>query len=191
MNYPHLQKLAQHIFITGHSGSGKSTLAQQLHEELGLPVYPMDYNPNIRAYVKQLRAADPNKLGFPSDDPEALVAIRKAMQDVEGLSYPHIVEGTQIAWAPEHWPGNRLIYVDTPLLQIIRQRLKRDRLKGKHLPVGSRTAKERAAITRRLFEALSVPLEDVAKYPETERMRPRREFAELLAKLNQESTTKK
>jgi hypothetical protein len=45
------------------------------------------------------------------------------------LPQPHIIEGTHILVAPELTTGYRRILVDTPLLQIIRQNLARDRAK--------------------------------------------------------------
>ena len=190
MKYPNLQKLAQHTFVTGLSGSGKTTLAYQLAEELGLPIYKLDDDPHVRAHFDRLKEIDPNRPGFPVGDPESLSVIHKTMQNVKRLKDPHVVEGVQIAHVPEYWPGNRLIYVDTPPRQVIRQRLKRDRTKGKDIPIGSAAARERAAIAKLLIKEMLKPLEDVSNYPEVERMRPSSAFAKALRERKQKEKNK-
>ena len=175
MQYPNLQKLAQHILVTGYSGSGKSTLAAQLASELGLPIHKLDDDPNVRAYFK-----NPNNFVFSKEDPEAVTALNNMVQNVKALSEPHIVEGTQVAYVPEYWPGNRLIYVDTPPTQVVRQRLARDRAKGKDVSPGSAKARQRALIAKLLIKEMEQPFNDVQAYPEVERMRPNREFAKKL-----------
>jgi hypothetical protein len=80
------------------------------------------------------------------------------------LPEPHIIEGTHILVAPELTTGHRRILVDTPLLQIIRQHLARDRAKYTEDPAqyaernagtpGSAAARERALRARQSYEGL-------------------------------------
>jgi hypothetical protein len=67
----------------------------------------------------------------------------------------------------------------------VRQRLARDRAKGKDAPIGSVNARKRALIARLLIKEMLKPLEDVAAYPDTERMRPSRNFAMQLREKKQ------
>ena len=52
---------------------------------------------------------------------------RQLVQEAIKLPQPHIIEGTYVLAAPELTTGHRRILIDTPLHQIIRQHLARDR----------------------------------------------------------------
>lgn len=163
------------MLVTGFSGSGKTTLAQQLAEELGLPIHYLDQDPHVKAHFKK-----PEHFVFNREEPSSQVTLSKMVSNIKKLKTPHIIEGTQVAYIPEYWPGNRLIYVDTPIRQIIRQRLARDRAKGKDVPIGSSNAKERASIAKLLIKEMSKQFDEVINYPEVERMRPNSIFAKAL-----------
>ncbi len=184
--YKNLRKLAEtvppvgHVFVTGHSGSGKTTLARQLKDKLGLPVYTMDDDPYMLAHKIKRRQVDKHKPLFPPGDEEARQVILNIFKNIQKLKEPHIVEGAQIAHAPEFWPGNRLIYVDLPERQLVRQRLKRDREQGEIIPPGSAAARRRAEKAKDFMRAMNKALQQVAAYPEVERMRAEREYTRKL-----------
>src|SRR5437899_11423765 len=93
---------------------------------------------------------------------------RHLVQEAVTLPPPHIIEGTHILTAPELTTGHRRILVDTPLHQIIRQSLARDRAKYAEDPAryadryagapGSAGLRPRALLAREIYERLRLEL---------------------------------
>ena len=91
---------------------------------------------------------------------------------------PHIIEGTHILAAPEVTTGHRRILVDTPLHQIIRQHLARDRAKYAEDPTryadrhagapGSAAARQRALRARQIYAGLRPEIDAFRHLPEVE-----------------------
>jgi hypothetical protein len=112
------------------------------------------------------------------------------VQEAVRLHQPHIIEGTHILTAPELTTGHRRILVDTPLHQIIRQFLARDRAKYAEDPIryadrdagvpGSAVARQRAARARQIYESLRPELDAFRRLPGVE-MVPRRAFTTWLS----------
>ena len=168
----------KHVLVTGHSGSGKTTLSKQLAEELGLPLFGLDDDPRWDKLITDPEMDDVarNTPGTPANI--RFNKVRKQMVlDALARVKPHVIEGTQIAGSPEVWKDHRLVHVDTPELQVVRQRLGRDRLKphraGK-MPPGSPMARERARIARVMIAGMRDELAQVAKDPRWERMRAKK-----------------
>lgn len=171
-------KKLNHILVTGHSGSGKSTLANQLAEETGYPIIHMDDEPDIKSWWSGNK--DNEYLSPSSSDFDKFEKIKRrvVINAVNRLTTPSIIEGTQVAAAPEVWSKYRRIFVDTPQRTVVRQRLARDRERGDYgvmLP-GSRVARLRAGIAKRIMHTLDPEMEAYRSYPGTELMRP--SFAE-------------
>ena len=111
---------------------------------------------------------------------------------------PHIIEGTHILSAPELTTGHRRILVDTPVHQIIRQHLARDRAKYAEDPVryavrhagapGSAAARQRADRARQIYESLRPEIDAFRHLPGVEIV-PSRAFKTWLAKQGQTQAT--
>jgi hypothetical protein len=94
---------------------------------------------------------------------------RHLVHEAVKLPPPHIIEGTHILTAPELTTGHRRILVDTPLHQIIRQSLARDRAKYAEDPAryadryagapSSVVARQRAVHARQINETLRPELD--------------------------------
>jgi uridine kinase len=122
----------RHIFVTGACGAGKSTLARALSRQLQLPLHRLDDDPDFR----QMLPYEPylNRLTDPNRYDRWQAHRRHLVHEAVKLQPPHIIEGTHILVAPELTTGYRRILVDTPLHQIIRQSLARDRARqGKRI----------------------------------------------------------
>jgi hypothetical protein len=179
----------QHIFITGACGAGKSTLGRALASQLQLPLHRLDDDPDFRQmlpYEPYLhRVTDPQRYA-------RWQALRRHLvQEALNLPQPHIIEGTHILVAPELTIGYRRILVDTPLHQIIRQHLARDRAKYAEDPAryadrnagspGSAAARQRALRSRQIYEGLRPELDAFRQLPGVEIV-PSRAFKTWLPK---------
>ena len=112
------------------------------------------------------------------------------VQEAVRLPQPHIIEGTHILTAPELTTGHRRILVDTPLHQIIRQYLARDRAKYAEDPAryadrdagapGSAAARQRAVRARQIYESLRPEIDAFRHLPGVEIV-PSRVFTTWLA----------
>lgn len=152
----------QHIFVTGACGAGKSTLAKALSGQLQLPLHRLDDDPDFRQMLQY--EPDLHKETDPQRYAQWQARRRYLVQEAVQLPQPHIIEGTQILIAPELTTGYRRILVDTPLLQILRQYLARDRAKYAEDPAryadrnagasGSTAARQRALRARQIYEGL-------------------------------------
>ena len=152
----------QHIFITGACGAGKSTLGRALSRQLQLPLLRLDDDPDFRQMLQY--EPDLNRLTDPQRYAQWQALRRHLVQEAGKLPQPHIIEGTHILTAPELTTGHRRILVDTPLHQIIRQHLARDRAKYAEDPAryaernagvpGSAAARQRALRARQIYEGL-------------------------------------
>ena len=144
----------QHIFITGACGAGKSTLGRALSRQLQLPLHRLDDDPDFRQMLRHDPPPDLTRLTDPQRYAQWQALRRHLVQEALKLPEPRIIEGTHILVAPELTTGRRRILVDTPLLQIIRQHLARDRAKYAEDPAryadrhagtpGSAAARQRA-----------------------------------------------
>jgi len=154
----------QHIFITGACGAGKSTLGRALSRQLQLPLHRLDDDPDFRQMLRHDPPPDLTRLTDPQRYAQWQALRRHLVQEALKLPEPHIIEGTHILVAPELTTGHRRILVDTPLHQIIRQHLARDRAKYAEDPVryaerhagapGSAAARQRALRARQIYEGL-------------------------------------
>jgi tRNA A37 N6-isopentenylltransferase MiaA len=180
----------QHILITGACGAGKSTLGRALAHQLQLPLHRLDDDPDFR----QLVLPEPPE-GYRLTDPQRYArfqALRRQLaQEAIKLPHPRIIEGTHLLAVPELTAGHRRILVDTPLRQIIRQHLARDRARYAEDPVryaernagapGSAAARQRALRARQIYEALRPEIDAFRQLPGVE-MVPSRAFKTWLSK---------
>jgi len=154
----------QHTFITGACGAGKSTLGRALSRQLQLPLHRLDDDPDFRQMLRHDPRPDLTRLTDPQRYAQWQALRRHLVQEALKLPEPHIIEGTHILVAPELTTGHRRILVDTPLHQIIRQNLTRDRAKYAEAPgrnahrhagaPGSVAARQRALRARQIYEGL-------------------------------------
>jgi hypothetical protein len=166
----------QHIFVTGACGAGKSTLAKALSHQLQLPLHRLDDDPDFR----QMLPAKPwlHRVTDPQWYARWQALRRHVVQEAVTLHQPHIIEGTHILTAPKLTTGHRRILVDTPLHQIIRQSLARDRAKYAEDPAryadrdagapGSAAARQRAMRARQIYESLRPELDTFRLLPGVE-----------------------
>jgi hypothetical protein len=166
----------QHIFVTGACGAGKSTLAKALSYQLQFPLHRLDDDPDFRQMLQY--EPDLNRETNPQRYAQWQALRRHLVQEAVKLSQPHIIEGTHILIAPELTTGYRRILVDTPLHQIIRQYLARDRAKYAEDPAryadrnagvsGSAAARQRALRARQIYEGLLPELDAFRQLPGVE-----------------------
>jgi hypothetical protein len=179
----------QHIFVTGACGAGKSTLANALSYQLELPLHRLDDDSAFRRILQY--EPDLKRVSDPQRYAQWQALRRHLVQEAVKLSLPHIIEGTQILVAPELTTGHRRILVDTPLHQIIRQALARDRAKYAEDPIwyadrhvgapGSAVARQRALHARRIYEGLQPEIAAFRQLPGVEIV-PSRTFKTWLRK---------
>jgi hypothetical protein len=179
----------QHIFITGACGAGKSTLGRALSSQLQLPLHRLDDDPDFRQML--LYEPDLNRLTEPQRYAQWQALRRHLVHEALKLPQPHIIEGTHILVAPELTTGYRRILVDTPLRQIVRQHLARDRAKYAEDPAryadrhagapGSAAARRRALRARQIYEGLRPEIDAFRQLPGVEIV-PSRAFKTWLPK---------
>jgi hypothetical protein len=184
-------RAAQHIFITGACGAGKSTLGKALAHQLQLPLHRLDDDPDFRQMLQHDPPPDITRLTDPQRYARWQALRRHLVHEALKLPEPHIIEGTHILIAPELTTGHRRILVDTPLLQIIRQHLARDRAKyaedparyaDRHAGVpGSAAARQRALRARQIYEGQRPEIEAFRQLPGVEIV-PSRAFKTWLPK---------
>jgi hypothetical protein len=168
----------QHIFITGACGAGKSTLGRALSRQLQLPLHRLDDDPDFRQMLQHAPPPDITRLTDPQRYARWQALRRHLVHEALKLPQPHIIEGTHILVAPELTTGYRRILVDTPLHQIIRQNLARDRAKYAEDPVrnanrnagapGSAAARQRALRARQIYEGLRPEIDTFRQLPGVE-----------------------
>ena len=168
---------AQYIFITGACGAGKSTLGKALSRQLQLPLHRLDDDPDFRQML-QHDPPDLTRLTDPQRFARWQAFRRRLVQEAVTLTEPHIIEDTHILVAPELTTGHRRILVDTPLHQIIRQNLARDRAKYAEDPArnanryagapGSAAARQRALRARQIYEGLRPEIDVFRQLPGVE-----------------------
>ena len=168
----------QHIFITGACGAGKSTLGKALARQLQLPLHRLDDDPDFRQMLQHDPPPDITRLTDPQRYARWQALRRHLVHEALNLPQPHIIEGTHILIAPELTTGHRRILVDTPLLQIVRQHLARDRAKYAEDPAryadrhagapGSATARQRALRARQIYEGLRPEIDAFRQLPGVE-----------------------
>jgi hypothetical protein len=180
---------AQHIFVTGACGAGKSTLGKALSSQLQLPWHRLDDDPDFR----QMLPYEPylHRLTDPQRYARWQARRRHLVHEAVKRQQPHIIEGTHILVAPELTTGHRRILVDTPLRQIIRQSLARDRAKYAEDPIryadrhagapGSAAARQRALRARQIYESLRPEIDAFRHLPGVEIV-PSRAFKTWLPK---------
>jgi tRNA A37 N6-isopentenylltransferase MiaA len=182
-------RAAQHIFVTGACGAGKSTLGKALSSQLQLPLHRLDDDPDFR----QMLPYEPylHRLTDPQRYAQWQALRRHLVQEAVKCQQPHIIEGTHILVAPELTTGHRRILVDTPVRQIIRQYLARDRAKYAEDPAryadrhagapGSPAARQRAIRARQICESLRPEIDAFRRLPGVEIV-PSRAFKTWLPK---------
>ena len=167
-----------HIFVTGACGAGKSTLAKALSCQLQLPLHRLDDDPDFRQMLQHDPPPDITRLTEPQRYARWQALRRHLVHEAIKLPEPHIIEGTHILVAPELTTGHRRILVDTPLLQIIRQHLARDRAKYAEDPAryadrhagtpGSAAARQRALRARQIYAGLRPEIDAFRQLPGVE-----------------------
>jgi hypothetical protein len=182
--------VAQHIFVTGACGAGKSTLARALSRQLQLPLHRLDDDPDFRLLVEN-EPPEAYRWTEPRRYARFQALRRQLVQEAVKLPQSHIIEGTHILAVPELTTGHRRILVDTPLYQIIRQSLARDRAKYAEDPAryamrnagapGSVAARQCAARARQIYEGLRLEIEAFRHLPGVEIV-PSRAFKTWLLK---------
>src|SRR5262245_5944251 len=187
----------QHIFITGACGAGKSTLGRALSRQLQLPLHRLDDDPDFRQMLRHDPPPDLTRLTDPQRYAQWQALRRHLVQEALKLPEPPIIEGAHSLVAPELTTGHRRILVDTPLLQIIRQHLARDRAKYAEDPTryaernagtpGSAAARQRALHARRIYEGLRPEIDAFRQLPGVE-MVPSRAFKTWLSQQAKIST---
>ena len=190
-------RAAQHIVITGACGAGKSTLAKALSRQLQLPVHRLDDDPDFRQLVEH-ELPESYRWTEPQRYARFHALRRQLVQEAVQLPQPHIIEGTHILAAPELTTAYRRILVDTPVHQIIRQSLARDRAKYAEDAVryatrhagapGSVSARQRAARVRQIYESLRLEIDAFRHLPGVEIV-PSRAFNTWLPKQGQPRAT--
>ena len=190
-------RAAQHILITGACGAGKSTLGQALSRQLQLPLHRLDDDPNFRWLVEH-ELPESYRWTEPQRYARFHALRRQLVQEAIQLPQPHIIEGTHILAAPELTTAHRRILVDTPVHQMIRQSLARDRTKYAEDPVryatryagtpGSTAARQRAARARQIYDSLRPEIEIFRHLPGVELV-PSRAFTTWLATQGQPRMT--
>jgi len=180
---------AQHIFVTGACGAGKSTLAKALSRQLQLPLHRLDDDPDFRQMLQY--EPDLNRFTDPQRYARWQTLRRHLVDEAVKLPQPHIIEGTQILTAPELTIGHRRLLVDTPLHQIIRQSLARDRAHYAGNPAryadrnpgspGSAATRQRALRARQIYAGLRPEIEAFRQLPGVEIV-PSRAFKTWLPK---------
>jgi len=168
----------QHILITGACGAGKSTLGKALSRQLQLPLHRLDDDPAFRQMLQFDPPPDVTRLTDPQLYARWQALRRHLVDEAVKLPQPHIIEGTHILVAPELTTGHRRILVDTPLHQIIRQHLVRDRAKYAEDPAryaernagvpGSAAARQRALRARQIYEGLRPEIDAFRQLPGVE-----------------------
>jgi hypothetical protein len=141
---------------------GQVDACEALSHQLHLPLHRLDDDPDFRQMLQY--EPDLNRLTDPQQYAQWQALRRHLVEEAVKLPQPHIIEGTQILAAPEWTTGHRRILVDTPLHQIIRQNLARDRAKYAENPAryadrhagapGSVAARQRALRARQIYEGL-------------------------------------
>jgi len=187
----------QPIFITGACGAGKSMLARALSRQLQLPLHRLDDDPDFRQMLQHDPPPDITRLTDPQRFAQWQALRRHLVHEALKLPEPHIIEGTHILVAPELTTGHRRILVDTPLHQIIRQNLARDRAKYAEDPAryaernagtpGSAAARQRALRARQIYEGLRPEIDAFRQLPGVE-MVPSRAFKTWLSQQAKIST---
>ena len=180
----------QHIFITGACGAGKSTLGRALARQLQLPLHRLDDDPDFRQLVEH-EPPEVYRLTDPQRYARFQALRRQLLQEAVKLPQPHIIEGTHILAVPELTAGHRRILVDTPLRQIIRQNLARDRARYAEDPSryaelnagapGSAAARQRALRARQIYAGLRPEIDAFRQCPGVEIV-PSRAFKTWLSK---------
>ena len=183
---------ACHSFVTGACGAGKSTLAKALSCQLQLLLHRLDDDPDFRQMLPY--EPDLNRLTDPQRYARWQALRRHLVEEAVKLPQPHIIEGTQILAARELTTGHRRILVDTPLHQIIRQSLARDRAKyaedparyaDRHAGVpGSAAARQRALRARQIYEGLRLEIAAFRQFPGVELVPSRAFKTWLLQQVN-------
>ena len=186
----------QHIFVTGACGAGKSTLGRALSRQLQLPLHRLDDDPDFRQMLQHDPPPDLNRCIDPQRYARWQELRRHLVHEAVKLPQPHIIEGTHILVAPELTTGHRRILVDTPLHQIIRQNLARDRAHYAENPAryadrnagspGSAAARQRALRARQIYEGLQPEIDAFRHLPGVEIV-PSRAFKTWLPKQVQTS----
>jgi hypothetical protein len=178
-----------HIFVTGACAAGKSTLAKALSLQLQLPLHRLDDDPAFRQMLPKEpwlhRKTDPRLWN------RWQALRRQIVHEAVRFDQPHVIEGTHILTAPELTTEHRRVLVDTPLHQVIRQFLARDRAKYAEDPrryadrdagiPGSALARQRATRAREIYESLRPEIEAFRRLPGVEIV-PRRAFTTWLSR---------
>src|SRR5262245_11195201 len=189
-------RAGQHIFITGACGAGKSTLGRALSHQLQLPLHRLDDDPDFRQMLQYDPPPDVTRLTDPQLFAQWQALRLHPVHEAVKLPQPHIIEGTHILVAPELTTGHRRILIDTPLHQIIRQHLARDRAKYAEDPAryanrnagvpGSAAARQRALRARQIYEGLRPEIDAFRQLPGVEIV-PSRAFKTWLSQQVQTS----
>lgn len=171
------EKAAAHTLVTGHSGAGKSTLAKQLAASSGQPLVRLDHDPRWEEFLSSRGTDHYDPASAARNDYNELR--RKIVADAIRAAVPSVIEGSQLAVSGADLGNHRKILVNTPELQIVRQRLARDRAKPKNagkMPPGSRMARDRAAVTRQIMGVHRDEMDALANDPAWEKMRAKKAF---------------
>jgi ADP-ribose pyrophosphatase YjhB (NUDIX family)/shikimate kinase len=176
------------ILVSGHSGAGKSTLSKALAEKLKLPLFQVDAHPEQKAFFDANKDGQETVEGSPAYEEFQKLRKRTAEETLAQVNGPAIVEGAQLAGlSPEQLAAYKTrIFVHTPLKQLLKQRLERQRVR--QIAKGREWTPELAAkkqqIGRSVYDVQNQLMQQYAKLPDTLKYTTRKNTVdEIIAKL--------
>ena len=160
----------RHLIILGASGAGKSTLAKKLAKKLDMPQRRMDWDHSWKdnksllthttCYVKGSKANHRFKK-----------LCKKVARRALAEKRPSVLDGIQPLFDPDLLRGHRVVVLDAPEDLVVKQRVGRDKERGKLAEDGSNLAL-REEKARYLYRELKPLIEEVKKRPGVEVLKP-------------------
>lgn len=175
---------SQVILVSGHSGAGKSTLSKALAEKLKLPLHQIDSHPDQKAFFAKNKDGQETIVGSPEYAEFQKLRQRTAEETLAQVNGPAIVEGAQLTGlSPEQLSAYKTrIFVHTPLKQLLKQRLERQ--KARQIAKGNEWTPELEAkkqqIGRAVYDSQNKVMQQYAKLPDTHKYTTRKDSIDAL-----------